>query len=177
MLAARAVDDARGHAICVLLEAHQFMMKASGPGRARIEHATQQRFELDLRQIGGAIRAIGGVARPERPTPVAIEITDLAPVERAVTTERCTERDPPHVLEAGAFGVHLLGQPVLAEDLHRALIEDVRARQIGRARIALHQQRAHAQIVQENSEREPTAAATNNEDRNIVHAPTLARGQ
>ena len=129
----------RGDAAVILLKRAHLVTEAHAAGGALLGDTAEQGFELHQREVGGAAGAVGVITGLKFAAAVAVEVADEATVERPVATERGSKGDALHQVRGRTLAVDLVGEPMPGEDLHAALVEDVRARVIRCGRIALDQ--------------------------------------
>ena len=152
------VTDLHGDAVVVLLVG-QVLGREPGLRATRGGVAHQDRFEVGLRDVavergrGQLVVAVaGGVGAPGQ------DAADL------LTRDRRAEHGVAHELVRRRLGEDLLLDPEIAEDLHRALVGDVRARGVGRPPVLGDHQVLDAQAGQEQSRSRPRRAGPDDQD-------------
>jgi hypothetical protein len=173
VLRARAVVADRGEdAVVVLLEGDELVVEADATRRQLLGPRLQQRLEADLREVElapGARGAPGLVGAPGAP---ALELRQLPAVIGVGATEAGVERGGRHLLGRGAALGDRLGDADVVEDLHRALVEDVRLGQIRGGRPRADQQVLDALLGQQHRRGQAGAATADDQDRDGLGAPS-----
>lgn len=130
-------------------QCHEFVAEQDPPGVALLGVAAQGRFEAQLRQLGRHDGPGRLVRLVQRAAAEAVHLVDQPGIQRSLAGERRLPADLAELLRGRGLSRHVLVQPVLAEDLHRALVEVVRLRQARGVGAAFDQQVAHAVVRQE----------------------------
>lgn len=151
----------------VLDDGDEFVPEADSTRSALLGVPPQDRLEPDLRQVAREARAVGCIALVERPATEAVHRVERAGIQRAAPTEGGAPADLAEALQRRPDRVNRVRDPVLAEDLHRPLVQVVRLRQVRRRLVAFDEQRLHTQLGQEDRRCQPAAAATHDQNRNV----------
>ena len=170
LVARTVVADRRPDAVVVLLERDQLVVEADAAGRQLVGPRLHQRLEADLRKVLLAPRARGAPGLVLAARAPALELGQAAPVVRVGTGEAGVEGGRRHMLGRRAGRPDRLGNADVVEDLHRALVEHVRLRQVGRLRPRADEHVLDPLLGQQHRRHEAGAAATDDQDWNAFRA-------
>ncbi len=160
------VTDRRGDAVGVLGEFNQFAREADARRPAFLRVRLDERLKANLRQVGGVGRRRLQIVNDPRRTLAAerAHLEDRLAGERVVAAQRGIPFGLRSIVRRRALGIDVVGEPVLAEDLHGPLVEIVR---LGKDRcrgVTLDGQKVDALVGEEDRGREAATAASDNEN-------------
>ena len=161
------VADHGLHAVGVLGDVDELGGEAHPARVARLGVAAQERLEVLLRQVAVPPAGDAGVLPGQRAARPSVDPVDLLPVPGLVAAEARVPLRRRVVLRRRALAADLLGHAVQVEDLHRPRIDDVRLGQQRRRRVALDEQRGHAEIRQHHGAGQPAGAAADDQDSDL----------
>ena len=163
--AAVAVTDRSGDAAVILPQGSQFVIEPDPARPAAFGVSTQQRLEPELRVVTRRARAVRGVDRRDRATAESIDLVKRAGIQRTVAAKGSSPAHLGHVLRWRAYGINRIGNRVLAQHFHRALIQVMRLGQMRGARVPLDHQVIDAEIGQQNRGGQTAATAAHDQYR------------
>ncbi len=164
--AGETIGQRDGHARRVLLEGRQLGVEAQLARRRRLGESAEDRLQIVLRAERVADRARGLVLGPRASGDAAVE---LFPGERA------RPHDEARAVGRQAGVADALLHAELAVHLHRARVDAARLGMHGGARVTLDQQRADAEVREQDRGGQPDRPAADDEDGDLEHGPSITR--